>query len=68
MVSELLEWHSVATGLPDCDTTVLLWIVNGNESDWAGGWHDGQDWRGCDHGGVLAGTVTHWAEPEGPQA
>lgn len=65
-VAELLEWHSVAAGLPDADTTVMMWVADGTEHDWAAGWWDGECWRGCDHGGPVAGTVTHWADPEGP--
>lgn len=66
---EFLEWRNVAAAdMPDADTTVLMWVVTGNERDWCSGWWDGQDWRGCDHGGVVDGTVTHWAEPAGPAA
>lgn len=65
-MAELLQWRASDVSLPDADITVLMWVVTGNESDWCGGWWDGQDWHGCDHGGVVAGAVTHWAEPEGP--
>ena len=67
ITSQALHWHPAATP-PDADMTVLLWITEGNEADWAGGWWDGEDWRLCESGGVAAGTVTHWCEPEGPEA
>jgi hypothetical protein len=62
----LLEWHSVANGLPNADMTVLMWVEDGRERDWASGWWDGEAWRACNSGGVVAGTVTHWADPAGP--
>ena len=67
-VAELLEWHAAAEQLPDADMTVLMWVVSGAERDWFSGWWDGEVWRECASGGVVAGTVTHWAEPEGPTA
>lgn len=60
-----LTWHPAAQP-PDCDITHLLWIQDGAESDWQAGWWDGTDWRLCESGGVVAGTVTHWADPQGP--
>jgi hypothetical protein len=63
--SEVLRWFPAST-LPDADTTVLLWVQDGRESDWSAGWWDGEDWRDCASGGVVAGEVTHWAEPAGP--
>ena len=65
-MAELLEWHATAAGLPDADTTVLMWVHCGTDADWASGWWDGQDWRDAASGGIVAGTVMHWAEPEGP--
>ena len=44
----------------------MMWVVDGNESDWAAGWWDGEEWRDASSGGVVAGLVTHWCEPEGP--
>jgi hypothetical protein len=66
-IAELLEWHAADT-LPDADATVLMWVREGSAADWASGWWDGEDWRDAASGGVVAGTVTHWAEPEGPPA
>lgn len=66
-IAELLQWHRVAGGdMPDADTTVLLWIMDGQVGDREPGWWDGEHWRLCESGGVAFGVVTHWAEPEGP--
>jgi hypothetical protein len=65
MTTEALQWHP-AEQLPDADITVLLWVVYGTEPDWCRGWWDGEAWRDCASGGVVAGVVTHWAEPAGP--
>ena len=63
-----LEWTPAKpTSMPDADISVLMWVVDGNESDWSGGWWDGEAWRDNASGGVVAGQVTHWAQPEGPQ-
>ena len=59
--AELMEWHAVGDGLPDADTTVLMWIG----SDWFAGWLDSDGWRDAASGALVDG-VTHWAEPEGP--
>jgi hypothetical protein len=64
--AELLEWHRAEHELPDADITVLLWIGTGTEADWAAGWWDGEAWRLAESGGVCAGVVYAWAEPEGP--
>lgn len=64
--AELLEWHRAAHDMPDADLTVLLWIVTGADTEWQAGWWDGEVWRLAESGGVCAGSVTHWAEPEGP--
>ena len=65
-IAELLEWHASKTSMPDCDTTVLMWVTQGLDVDWFAGWWDGNDWRDAASGGVVAGEVTHFAEPEGP--
>lgn len=59
-----LIWHPVAERLPDSDITVICWTEDG---EWYSGWHDGDGWRDAATGGELDG-VTHWAEPEGPEA
>lgn len=62
-----LTWHPAAQP-PDADTTVLLWIREDDGSeDWAAGWWDGENWRDAASGGVVAGRVTHWSEPEAPK-
>ncbi len=66
-MAELLQWHrATPASMPDADITVLLWIVTGNVGEWEAGWWDGEAWRLCESGGVVAGEVTHWAQPEGP--
>jgi len=67
-MAELLEWHATADALPDADITVLMWVREAGGADWHSGWWDGQDWRDAASGGVVAGEVSHWAEPEGPGA
>jgi hypothetical protein len=66
---EHLHWHS-APSVPDADATVLMWVAyQDGEEDWAAGWWDGDGWRFCDSGGLVAdtgGAVLHWAEPAGP--
>lgn len=68
MLTETLTWHPVAEP-PDADITVLLWLAEEglDPADWCAGWWDGEDWRDCASGGVIERTVTHWAQPEGPQ-
>ena len=66
-VAELLEWHPTAGGQrPDADITVLLWITSGGLAEWESGWWNGEAWCLCESGGIVAGTVTHFATPEGP--
>ena len=69
-MAELLEWHCVAGGdLPDADITVLMWVRDwAGITDWERGWFDGEAWHLAESGGMCAGTVTHWAQPEGPAA
>lgn len=66
---EPLHWHSAAS-VPDADTTVLMWVQYADgETDWSSGWWDGDGWRFCESGGLVAdagGAVLHWAEPAGP--
>ena len=69
-MAELLRWHVVADGdLPDADASVLLWIVfPAGDTDWTTGWLDFDGWHLCESGGICPWKVTHWAEPQGPQA
>ena len=66
-MNQTLSWTATASTMPDSDLTVLMWVrcADGAE-DWASGWWDGEAWRDAASGGVVAGEVTHWAEPEGP--
>jgi hypothetical protein len=62
-----LQWHPTADTLPDADITVLMWVHYGDgTADWAAGWLDGDGWHCAASGGLVAGEVTHWAQPEGP--
>jgi len=65
---EELSWLP-ATDLPDAEIAVLMWVREPDgATDWWRGWWDGECWRAADHGGEVAGVVTHWAEPAGPLA
>lgn len=66
--TELLTWHLCADTLPDADITVLMWLIDPDDSadNWFSGWWDGATWHDASHGGEVYGTVTHWAEPSGP--
>jgi hypothetical protein len=63
-----LHWHRASDTLPDADMTVLMWVVDDDGADWFSGWWSGEAWHDAAHGGIVMGAVTHWAEPEGPQA
>lgn len=66
-VAEMLAWHDVRTSLPDADITVLAWARDGlGGCDWWSAWWDGERWMDCATGDVVHGTVTHWAQPQGP--
>jgi hypothetical protein len=67
---ELLKWQDPARQMPDADLTVLLLISAADgysQPDWTTGWWDGDTWRLCESGGVLAERVVAWAEPQGPR-
>jgi len=72
--AELIEWHPASGSKPDADATVLLWLTPNPEAGmhapagWEAGFWDGADWRLAESGGVADGTVTHWAQPDGPAA
>ncbi len=69
--AEIIEWHPASGSKPDADATVLVWIMAPAASTppgWAAGFWDGEDWRLAESGGLVDGTVTHWAMPEGPAA
>ena len=67
-MAELLEWRDVRLGLPDDTMLVLAWVKRSDEEDWTTAFMDAGDWREAESGGLVAGVVTHWAQPEGPQA
>lgn len=68
-----LAWIPVEQGLPDSDTTVLVYAPDGDEPVWLGFYgdpFDGADaglcWRYINND--QARGVTHWAVlPEGPR-
>lgn len=67
--AEMLEWHQASGSKPDADANVLLWIPGFDTlvpSGWETGFWDGEDWRLVESGGLVDGTVTHWAQPAGP--
>lgn len=71
MLTETLTWHPVAERMPDDKRTVLLWTREAKPfgvQAWTTGWFDEKGWRLCDSGGVCLQVVTHWAEPNGPEA
>ena len=65
-VAELLEWHRPTSKMPDSEINVIAWVDRGDERDWTAAFHDGEDWRECESGGLVDGTVLMWAQPEGP--
>lgn len=67
MMTEHLTWHDAATTRPDADTTVLCWSA-GDQEFFCGYFDDSlPGWIDCESGGSVL-CVTHWAEPQGPQA
>ncbi len=66
---EQLHWHSATSTPPDADLTVLAWVqYEDGTADWCSAWLDADGWHDCASGGLIAGTVTRWAQPEGPKA
>lgn len=70
--AELIEWHPASGSKPDADATVLLWMAPDAQdgisipAGWEAGFWDGDDWRLAESGGLVDGTVTHWAQAGGP--
>jgi hypothetical protein len=65
MGTEQLQWHDASQRKPDSDITVLCWLEPGGE--WFSGWWGEDEWFDAATGAPMDG-VTHWAEPEGPDA
>lgn len=64
--AELLAWRCADEHKPDSDITVLCW--DGETPFFTGYWDDDTRlWIDCSSGAAAPG-VTHWAEPQGPQA
>ena len=74
MTTEQLQWHPASGSKPDAYSVVLLWLTPDPKrgmhapAGWEAGFWDGEVWRLAESGGKAAGTVTHWAMPEGPVA
>ena len=67
--TEALAWTATSASLPDAELTVMAWVECGDgTTDWCSAWWDGEAWNDCASGGLIAGTVTHWATPNGPLA
>lgn len=70
---EALEWHP-ADEPPDAEMTVLLRIVSPlGRADWTeeclNGYWSGERWCLADDSQIETGaTVTHWSDPQGPDA
>ena len=63
-----ITWVPVTDEFPDADMTVLASISGGDEPVWPV-FTDGKDWYDACSGGLIEGTVTHWAEfPAGVKA
>lgn len=67
-MTESLQWHPVSERMPNADETVIAWFEHKGSSDWAAGYYDGEEWRLFEVDPRIRVTVTHWAQPKGPQA
>jgi hypothetical protein len=69
-MTESLQWHPVAERMPDAapEQDLLMWCVDGagNET-WHAGYFDGRAWFDLNGYPIRNLTVTHWAQPKGPQ-
>jgi hypothetical protein len=66
-MTESLQWHPVSERMPDLGATVLIWFVyRDGDGSWAEGWWGGHRWFDRE-GEIRHETVTHWAQPKGPQ-
>lgn len=63
--TEVLEWVPVGEWVPDADLTVLAYRPDVDDPVWPA-YLDLDGWRDACTGELLAGDVTHWAEPKGP--
>ena len=58
-------WQPCVDGLPDSDSTVMIYTPDSNEPIWLG-YHDGEQWWTIEQFPVTG--VTHWMDmPEPPQ-
>lgn len=64
-MTEQVDWIKTSDELPDCDTTVLMFIGSGSEPVWIG-YFDDDRWRFAD--GSSCQTPLAWADlPAGPK-
>lgn len=67
-MTESLQWHPVSERMPDADETVIFWFVDWKgHGDWSAGYCFDGEWRDLFDRDAVRGTVTHWAQPKGPQ-
>ena len=65
---EAVQWRCAANDPPDSDTTVLVYMPNGEEPVWLG-FRDAEGWVSIDGVAFLEGAVTAWAPmPRGTSA
>ena len=68
----VIDWIYVEDGMPDSETTVLVFAPGADNPVWFG-YHDGESWYavdGMEYGNdeEIVAEVVAWAEmPEGPQ-
>ena len=59
MITETTTWVSVTEKMPDADTTVHVFVPDGDEQVWLG-YFDVDSWCYVD-GPTIDHPVTHWA-------
>lgn len=65
IAATIQTWHPVSAGLPDSDTTVIIYAPEADEPIWLG-YHDGEAWMDIS-GLTLEWPVIHWMQlPEPP--
>lgn len=65
---QIINWHPVATSLPDSDITVMVALDGDSEPVWMAHF-DGAAWISVSDGTDITAEVTHWADiPEGPES
>lgn len=67
-MTESLQWHPVSERMPDAYETVIVWYLDHyGLGYWCAAFFD-KKWRFYCSGETMSPlTVTHWAQPKGPQ-